>query len=126
MRILLVDDCEDILEVFRIALDKTHEVYGCSRVTVALETIEKSNFRFDLIISDLEMPGLDGLEFYNRVRSVTESNPPPFWFFTGRPEGVAAFVKNARERYGDDVRCFSKVGDFKFLIKKLRDFNETM
>lgn len=49
--------------------------------------------RFDLVISDLKMPGMSGLELYRQMRA--ESEPPPFVLLTayGTIEQAVAAIK---------------------------------
>jgi DNA-binding response OmpR family regulator len=67
-RILVIEDDRDIAGLVRLHL----EDLGCS---VALETDGRSGLRraegesFDLIVLDLMLPGIDGLEVCKRIRS---------------------------------------------------------
>jgi len=65
------------------------------------EGLQKLNEKnYDLIISDVEMPVVDGLQFFSEARKVYADLTDRFLFFTGAvtPERIA-FFENARTRY---------------------------
>lgn len=64
----------------------------------ALRLLE--NHRPDLILSDIMMPGLDGYEFYHRVRQCPEWVDIPFIFLTAR--GEKTDVRRGKELGADD------------------------
>lgn len=69
-RILLVEDDEDVAAVLRSLLeDLGHEVSLCLNAEPALDLLCKRNGAFDLMITDVEMAGLDGIELAKRVRT---------------------------------------------------------
>ena len=60
-RILIVDDEEDILELVRFHLAR--EGYQVTLAVTGEEALKKAKREaFDLIVLDLMLPGLDGLE----------------------------------------------------------------
>ncbi len=66
-RILVVDDEESIREFLEIMLKKEgYEPTCVEDGKVALETIKKKSF--DLVISDLQMPNMTGIELLRKVR----------------------------------------------------------
>jgi two-component system CheB/CheR fusion protein len=66
-RVLLVEDSVDVLEVLQIELEGSgYEVDTATDAEAALLSAERA--RPDVIVSDLGMPGMDGLEFIRRVR----------------------------------------------------------
>ncbi|NHK32372.1 MAG: PAS domain S-box protein [Asgard group archaeon] len=83
INILLVDDEETILEVSKIYLERLNENYHITAVNSArkaLKSIEGNSF--DVIISDYQMPTMDGLELLSSLRE--QDNNIPFIIFTGR------------------------------------------
>jgi PAS domain S-box-containing protein len=80
--VLYVDDEKDLLMVGKIFLELTQEftVDICSSANEALEHI--SSGKYDIIISDYQMPKMDGLEFLQKVRS--QYGDIPFILFTGK------------------------------------------
>lgn len=67
-RIVVVDDDESIRRTFRLLLQKQYRVFLARDSEEALR--EFRNLKFDLIIADLRLPRLSGLELVNRFRSL--------------------------------------------------------
>jgi len=66
-RILVVDDERGMCEFLRFLLqEEGYEVDVAHRGEEALEKVRES--RFDLILADIKMPGLDGLEMLRKLR----------------------------------------------------------
>lgn len=73
-RILVVDDEEDIRQILCDSLaDDNFEVITCSDGYEALELI-KEGF-FELIITDLRMPGIDGIELIDTIKQISPEVP---------------------------------------------------
>jgi len=67
MKILLIDDDEYIRELISELLEsKGHEVVQAANGKIALESLVV--YRFDLIITDIMMPEIEGVEFILRLR----------------------------------------------------------
>lgn len=81
--ILLIDDEELTQELMRHMLRELHcnEVDIHSSCSKALTRLKKSPNYFDLIISDWEVPGLNGLDFLKEVRQLEPDIP--FLMVTG-------------------------------------------
>ncbi|MGB8821406.1 MAG: response regulator, partial [Methanoregula sp.] len=80
--VLYVDDEPALLEIARLFLEESKEFVVDTQCSAqeALESLKSRHY--DAIISDFQMPGMDGLEFLKRLRS--EGNDTPFIIFTGR------------------------------------------
>jgi len=73
-RILLIDDDTSLREVVRYILtDAGHEVLPAADGAEGLALLAKDP---DLVISDIRMPGMDGMEVLKRILA-TEPGPPP-------------------------------------------------
>ncbi|WP_342677955.1 MULTISPECIES: PAS domain S-box protein [Methanomicrobiaceae] len=82
MRILHVDDEPVILELTQFYLERTGDmkITSCRSAEEALGLLEIE--KFDAIISDYEMPGMNGIDLLSRLRSANITIP--FVIFTGR------------------------------------------
>lgn len=73
-KILVADDNHSIRRLFEIGLRETSfEVVTVKNGLEALEKLKKAHF--DLLIIDLRMPGLDGLETIEKVRNFNSDIP---------------------------------------------------
>src|SRR3954467_7759182 len=82
MRILVVDDNPDaakVVESFLQALD--HKVASYNDAQEALLWL--SDFKPELIISDLEMPGMDGYQFVKQIKARSAFSNIPVICITG-------------------------------------------
>jgi len=67
-RVLAVDDEEALLRYYQRAVGSAgYEVVTCERPSDALAELDKA--RFDVIITDLAMPGMSGIELLRAVRT---------------------------------------------------------
>ena len=84
-KILVVDDEEDILELVRYNLDREGYQVTCAiSGEAALETAATE--QVDLIILDLMLPGIDGLEVARRLKQNTATNQIPIVMLTAKGE----------------------------------------
>jgi len=69
-RILITDDEKDIRELLRDFLE--NEGYECQLAANAFEALEKfaSEEQFDIVMSDIRMPGKSGLELLEEIKQV--------------------------------------------------------
>jgi PAS domain S-box-containing protein len=80
--ILYVDDEPMLLELAKLFLEQTGD-FRVDTVTSAAAALDiLSSTHYDCIISDYQMPGMDGLIFLKTVRS--RGNTVPFIIFTGK------------------------------------------
>jgi DNA-binding response OmpR family regulator len=84
IRILYVDDEPDIREVasLSLGLDPDFEVRDCAGGAEALEAMR--DWRPDLIMLDVMMPGMDGPTTFERLRDIDEV--VPIVFITARTQ----------------------------------------
>ena len=73
-KILFVDDEEQILKSYKRILRKSPwEIFTASNGKTALKILEKENI--DLLITDIKMPTMHGIELINRVREKDKEIP---------------------------------------------------
>jgi DNA-binding NtrC family response regulator len=74
-KILIVDDEPDMLKLLAMIIrEKTpYEVTTTNNPLEARELVKQGGF--DLVITDLKMPGLDGIELLDAIKSVDEDIP---------------------------------------------------
>ncbi|MEQ8323630.1 MAG: response regulator transcription factor [Vicingaceae bacterium] len=114
-KILLVDDDKDILEFLKYNLVKEgFEVEVASSGEEGLNLALKG--RFDLIILDVMMPHMDGIEVCERLREVPEMSEVIILFLTARGEDysqIAGFEAGADDYITKPIRP-------KVLISKIK------
>ena len=73
-KILFVEDDKDLNRTVCAFLNQSgYEATGCLNATDAYDAMYET--MFDLIVSDIMMPGIDGFEFAKTVRSLNENIP---------------------------------------------------
>lgn len=95
-RVLLVDDDPLVRRVFARTLSAEHEVVQTESAEKALEILEGDR-RFDAIVSDLMMPGMDGAQLYDHVVQLDSALATRMVFISGGvfTPRARAFVKDA-------------------------------
>lgn len=77
LKILLVEDTVESARFVKVVLEREGaEVVWTSNATDALRALDISNF--DLVISDIGLPGMDGLEFIEKAKEDSEIAKIPF------------------------------------------------
>jgi len=83
IRVLHVDDDTSFLNVSReilLGIDSNLKVELASNVEEAIDKLEAHHY--DVVVSDYELPEINGLEFLKRLRA--QGNRIPFILFTGK------------------------------------------
>jgi signal transduction histidine kinase len=81
-RILVVDDERMLGITIQRALADEHEVVAVTAATEALELL-KGGAQFDLILCDLMMPEMSGMDLYAQLRKLVPDQTSKFVFMTG-------------------------------------------
>ncbi|MBU4345045.1 MAG: response regulator [Desulfobacteraceae bacterium] len=98
-KILVVDDEEDILELVRYNLAR--EGYKVVCATSGEEALNKAGSEpFDLIVLDLMLPGMDGLEIAKHLKSDSKTKHIPIIMLTAK--GEEADIVTGLELGADD------------------------
>lgn len=78
MMVLIAEDEEDLREMYSLALSsKGFEVLPAINGAQALEWLEKKHAQIDLILLDIVMPGMDGFEALEKIKSDERYNKIP-------------------------------------------------
>lgn len=91
---IVVDDDINLLNLTSGVLkQEQHQVFSFSNPYKALETIEKTPF--DFVITDIQMPGIDGFELLEKLRKFSIYKNQPVIALTGRTDLDMSVYKNA-------------------------------
>ena len=97
--IFVVDDDEDIRELLTYNLEKSgHKVIQCENGAVCIEKIKTC--KPDLILLDVTMPGMDGIEVCENLKSSHDNKDILICFLTARNEDYSQIA--GLEAGGDD------------------------
>lgn len=121
--ILLVDDEPDILEI--VGYNLSEEGYQVSTASNGLEAIEKAKKKKpQLIILDVMMPEMDGIEACEKLRKIPELEQTVITFLTARGEDysqVAGFDAGADDYITKPIRPKVLVSKVKALLRRFKD-----
>ena len=131
IKILCVDDEPDILEILKYNL--SNEGYNVSTAADGKSAIKMAyNISPNLIIMDVMMPNMDGIEACEKLRSDEKFNDTIIMFLTARGEDyshVAAYDAGADDYVTKPVKPKVLVSKVKGLLRRLKkviakDINE--
>tara|TARA_B000000477_G_C6085536_1_gene225273 strand:+ start:274 stop:951 length:678 start_codon:yes stop_codon:yes gene_type:complete len=126
-RILLVDDEEDILEFLSYNLIKEgYKIKTANNGKSALKILEK--FNPDLIILDVMMPEMDGIEVCENIRENEKNDDVLILFLTARSEDyseLAGFSAGADDYITKPIKPKLLVSRVNAILKRKRKTNET-
>lgn len=121
-KILIVDDEPDIIELVSYILEKERmNVVSASNGVDALKIAQKENP--DLIILDVMMPDMDGIEVCQRLRSMSTFDSTLITFLTARSEDysqIAGFDAGADDYITKPIRPKTLVARINAILKRKR------
>jgi two-component system chemotaxis response regulator CheY len=126
MKILVVDDEEDIKPLFlqrfrkEIRNNELEFSFALSGED-ALSYLKEKHSEVVLILSDINMPGMTGLELLTHIREDFDTPPPPVVMMI-TAYGDDENYKLAMQRGANDF--LTKPLDFNLLKEKLKNFSE--
>lgn len=101
--ILLVEDNAEVLQFITEKLSRHYKVITATNGVEALDIINDPNTGIDMVITDLMMPQMDGMELTRRIRSIIEVSHLPIIILTakndlnskveGLTEGADAYIE---------------------------------
>jgi PAS domain S-box-containing protein len=124
IQVLHVDDEPGFADMTAVHLEREDEQFVVDTATSAADALERLSEDVDCVVSDYEMPGMDGIELLSAVR--TEYPDLPFILFTGKgsetiaSEAISAGVTDyLRKRSGSEqyellaARITTAVGQYR-------------
>ncbi|MDD1728057.1 MAG: PAS domain S-box protein [Methanospirillum sp.] len=112
--VLYVDDEPDLLSMGKAFLERLGE-FSVDTLKSAHEALKSSTIQtYEVIVSDYQMPGMDGIAFLQEVRRICDNIP--FILFTGRrrEEVVIQAINNGADFYvqkgRDPIAQFAELG----------------
>lgn len=125
--ILLVDDEPDILEIVRYNLSaEGYSVITAENGAQAVKLARKK--RPQLIILDVMMPEMDGIEACEQIRKIPELNETIITFLTARGEDysqMAGFDAGADDYITKPIKPKVLVSKVKALLRRFKDNGES-
>jgi DNA-binding NtrC family response regulator len=90
-RILIVDDEPDICSLFKMILEQNNEltVHSFTDPLLALRNFKDNSY--DLLLVDIKMPEMDGLDFYREIKKI--DNKVKLCFITASEKYYEQFRK---------------------------------
>jgi len=123
IKILLVDDEPDILEI--VSYNLSNEGYQIITASNGLSAIKKAKKeKPHLIILDVMMPEMDGIEACENIRNIPELNNTIITFLTARGEDysqVAGFDAGADDYITKPIKPKLLVSKVKALLRRLKE-----
>ncbi|MDA0793773.1 MAG: response regulator transcription factor [Bacteroidetes bacterium] len=127
IKILLVDDEPDIVEIIRFNLERVG--YQISTAYNGVEAIKVAEKEIPhLIILDIMMPDIDGIETCERLRQDPKFNDTVIMFLSARGEDysyVAAFEAGADDYTTKPIKPKVLVSKVKGLLRRFKDVEST-
>ncbi len=94
LSVIVIDDDKSLLNLTSEVLKLNNfEVHSFSDANAALNEIK--NLKFDFVISDIQMPEIDGFEFLEQLKNLTEYKNQPVFALTGRNDLENEIYQNA-------------------------------
>lgn len=123
IKILLVDDEQDILEI--VGYNLAQEGYQISTAINGKEAVEKAKKEVPhLIIMDVMMPEMDGMEACENIRKIPELKNVIITFLTARSEDysqVAGFDAGADDYITKPIKPKLLISKVKALLRRLKE-----
>lgn len=113
--LLLVDDDPSILEVLDARFSAAgFNLYKATSGAAALDILHAN--KVDLVVSDVKMPNMSGIELYSEIQSISPELPVIFLTAHGSISEAVVAVRSGAIDYVE------KPFDGKSLVKKVKDF----
>ena len=113
---MFVEDEDELLATVGLVLrEKGYDVVAVKSAEDALKLLKKTPP--DLILADIKLPGIDGLDFFQLVRRDEQTKHIPFIFLTAF-NNLAAAVSAKQQGAADYI---TKPFEFEHLVERVRE-----
>jgi len=123
LNVLFVDDDEHDLLFLKLTLEQSEAVIAPTYLNSAEEVLDhlQTQPAPDLIVTDLSMPTMNGLELTHALKQDDRYRRIPVWMLTGStaPEDVNGFYQEAGNAY---IRKPSSPDGYEHLINEISHF----
>ncbi len=113
-KILYVDDDLEILDAAKRRCRKLFEIVTAQSAQAGLDSLQEGNF--SVVLSDLRMPGMDGIQFLTKVR---ERSPETVRIMLTGNADLEAATQAVND--GNIFRFLTKPCSFELLVKTIQD-----
>lgn len=112
--ILIVEDEKQIREMTKLMLEKSgYHVHVAAGASEAIRMLEQSKVRIDLLLTDVVMPGMDGIELAGILQKIS---PGLRAIFTS---GYSEDVMNRHDVKGESIHFLQKPYSWNSLLQKM-------
>ncbi len=105
-KILHVDDNEDFLSIFFLNYRSWFDITSVNSAAMALDLLSKKEY--DVVITDYDMPEMNGLELLSSIKEIKIETPVIFYTGQGNEEiAREAFIKGVSDYFTKDLNAFA-------------------
>ena len=117
--ILLAEDDESMRQFLELALTRAgYKITPCSNGVDALKLLQDKGQEFDMLLADIVMPGMDGIELSQKATTLWPKLK--IMFITGFA-AVAMGQRNAASPQAGNARILSKPFHLNDLVKQVEE-----
>lgn len=117
--ILLAEDDDSMRQFLELALTRAgHSITSCSTGMEALDLIQKNGAEYDMLLADIVMPGMDGIELSQKATTLFPKLK--VMFITGFA-AVAMGQRNSANAGAGHARILSKPFHLNDLVKQVEE-----
>jgi two-component system cell cycle response regulator CpdR len=114
--ILLAEDDASMRQFLTLSLERAgHRITACEDGLMALRELEKENAQFDMLLADIVMPGMDGIELSQKATQILPQLK--VMFITG----FAAVAMGQNQAAQPHARILSKPFHLGDLVQQVND-----
>lgn len=116
--ILLVDDDRDLREALMVALEQAgHEVTAYGNAERAIEKLPE--LQYDMVVTDLMLPGIDGAEFCRLLRRDHGGDALPILMLSNMPSEMGIKVSPEDRTWAPTDRFVDKKASMEEILQAI-------